>query len=478
MRRKQADQTAGRHDAQGDPRRWRVLWVTVAAQLLIVLDANIVNIALPSAQAALGMSDGDRQWVVTAYSLTFGGFLLLGGRVADLHGRKRTFIAGLVGFVLASALAGLAQDPLSLLAGRGMQGLAGAFFAPAGLAMLTTSFTDTTERAKAFGVFGAAVGTGGVAGMIFGGLLTEYASWRWCLLINVPIVAILLVAAVRVLRESRSSGVSGYDLPGALTATLGIGALIYAVSQAEARGWTHPVPLVCGLAGAGLLAAFIRIEHRSAHPMMPLRVIAHRIRGSGHVINFVAGGALYAAYLFLTYYLQSVQHYSALQAGLAFVPMAVGILVGALGVGRLAARVTPRAILVGGLVLGGLGMAGLATIDPYTGYTVLLVAQLVVGMGVGAALTTIVSVTLQDVLPDDSGVAGALTNATQQIGGAMGISLLNVLALAVTSTATDPRSVHGLTSGYAAAFLAGAGLLTAAALIALIALRSSSPQRQ
>ncbi|MER5317790.1 MFS transporter [Streptosporangium roseum] len=481
MKRRQVDQRAALEDGfarAGDPRRWRVLWVVVTAQLLIVLDANIVNIALPSAQAALGMSDGDRQWVVTAYSLTFGGFLLLGGRVADLHGRRRIFLAGLAGFALASALAGLAQDPLSLLAGRAAQGLAGAFFAPAGLAMLTTSFTDAAERAKAFSVFGAAVGTGGVAGMIFGGVITEYASWRWCLLINVPVVAILLVAAVRVLRESRSSGPKGYDLPGALTATLGIGALIYAVSRAEARGWAHLEPLGFGGAGAALLAAFVVIEHRSAHPMMPLRVIAHRVRGSGHTINFVAGGALYAAYLFLTYYLQGVKHYSALQAGLAFIPMAAGILIGALGTGRLPARLTPRTVLIAGLALGALGMAGLATIDAHSGYAVLLVTQLVIGTGVGAALTTIVSLTMHDVPPDDSGVAGALTNATQQIGGAVGISLLNVLALTVTGTAADPRSADALTSGYNAAFLTGAGLLAAAALIAWTALRGSRAGRR
>jgi EmrB/QacA subfamily drug resistance transporter len=475
MKRRQVDQTAaveGDFARGGDPRRWRVLWVVVTAQLLIVLDANIVNIALPSAQAALSMSDGDRQWVVTAYSLTFGGFLLLGGRVADLHGRRRIFLAGLAGFALASALAGLAQDPLSLLAGRSAQGLAGAFFAPAGLAMLATSFTDAAERAKAFSVFGAAAGTGGVAGMILGGVLTEYASWRWCLLVNVPVVATLLVAAVPVLRESRSSGPKTYDLPGALTATVGIGALIYAVSRAEARGWAHLEPLGFGVAGAALLAAFVLIEHRSRHPMMPLRVIAHRVRGSGHTINFVAGGALYAAYLFLTYYLQGVKHYSALQAGLAFIPMAAGILIGALGTGRPPARLMPRTV-VAGLALGALGMAGLATIDAHSGYAVLLVTQLVVGTGVGAALTTIVSLTMLDVRPDDSGVASALTNATQQIGGAVGISLLNVLALTVTSTAADPRSADALTSGYNAALMTGAGLLAAAALIAWTALRGS-----
>lgn len=465
--------TDRRTPSDGDPRRWRVLGIVVAAQLLIVLDANIVNVALPSVQTALGMSDGDRQWVVTAYSLAFGGFLLFGGRVADLRGPKRAFVAGLVGFALASAVAGLAQEPVTLLIGRAAQGLAGAFFAPAGLAMLATSFTDRTERAKAFGFFGAAVGTGGVAGMVLGGVLTEYASWRWCLLVNVPVVALLLVPAVRTLRDERPGRSRGYDLPGAMTATLGIGALIYGVSQTEVRGWADPLPLGFGVGGATLLVLFVYIEHRSARPMMPLRVVRHRARGGGHLINFLAGGALYAAYLFLTYYLQVSKGYSALQTGLAFVPMAIGILVGALGTGRLPGRTDPRVVLVTGLVLGALGLAGLATIDPGTGYVLLAAGQLVIGLGVGAALTTVVSLTLEEVLPEDTGVASALTNATQQIGGAVGLSILNLLALSVTNRAANPASASALTSGYTAAFLAGAGLLAAAALIALGVLRGS-----
>jgi EmrB/QacA subfamily drug resistance transporter len=470
--------TGASSPSDGTPRRWGVLGIVVAAQLLIVLDANVVNVALPSVQASLGMSDGDRQWVATAYSLTFGGFLLLGGRVADLRGPKRAFVAGLVGFALASAVAGLAQEPISLLVGRAAQGLAGAFFAPAGLAMLTTSFTDKTERARAFGVFGAAVGTGGVLGLVLGGVLTQYLSWRWCLLINVPVVALILVPAGRSLRADRPGRSTGYDVPGALTATLGIGALIYAVSQTEVRGWSHPLPLGFGLAGSALLVLFIRIEHRSARPMMPLRVVRHRVRGGGHLINFLAGGALYAAYLFLTYYLQISKGYSALQTGLAFVPMAIGILIGALGIGRLPRRIDPRAILLTGLTLGALGLAGLATIDPDTSYLVLAATQLVVGLGVGAALTTVVSLTLEDVIPEDSGIASALTNATQQIGGAVGISILNVLAVSVAGQASQPLSASALTDGYTAAFLAGAVLLAVAALIALIAIRpSSAPPR-
>lgn len=416
---------------RGDPRRWPALWVIVAAQLLVVLDANVVNIALPSAQAALDMSDADRQWVVTAYSLAFGGFLLLGGRVADLRGYKATFLVGLCGFALAPALAGLAQEPGSLLLGRAAQGLAGALFAPAGLAMLTVSFGGARERARAFGVFGAAVGTGGVAGMILGGVLTEHASWHWCLLINVPVVLLLVMPALRLLPDGRSTAATGYDIPGAVTATFGIRALVYGVSQAGEEGWGSPQTLGWAAGGVLLLGLFVWIEHRTPQPMLPLAVLRHRVRGSGHLINCLAGAALYAAYLFLTYYLQLVKDYSALQTGLAFVPMATGILVGALATGRMPVRITPRSVLSTGLILGMIGLLALGSIDVHTGYwPVLFTAQLAAGLGMGAALTTVISMTLNDVRPEDSGIASALTNATQQIGGAVGVSILNVVALA------------------------------------------------
>jgi EmrB/QacA subfamily drug resistance transporter len=454
-----------------DPRRWKALAVIAAAQLLIVLDSSVVNIALPSAQAALGMSDAGKQWVIAAYTLTFGGFLLLGGRLADMRGRKKIFMIGIVGFAVASAVGGLAVGPVMLPLARAAQGVFAAMIAPAGLAMLATTFTDPRERGRAFGIFGAAVGSGMAAGMVLGGVLTEFGSWRWCLLVNLPLALVILVAATRLLTDSRSSRTTGYDVPGAVTATLGVGSLIYGISQAEVMGWTHPSTLVFGVAGLALLAMFVAIEARSTHPMMPLRIVRDRIRGSGYLIVFLVGAALLAFYLFLTYFLQVVQQYSPLATGLAFLPSGVGIFVGSLGAGRLLSRTTPRAVMIVGLLMGALGLAWLGVIDPDTGYwSVIFPAQLVSGLGIGAALTTVTKATLDGVAPDDSGVASALTNAMRQIGGAVGVSALNVVALSVTA---DSGHV-ALTAGYVAAFLVGAGLLATAALVALVVIKPRS----
>jgi EmrB/QacA subfamily drug resistance transporter len=457
-----------------DPRRWAALALIAAAQLLVVLDASVVNIALPSAQQALGMSDIGKQWVVTGYSLTFGGFLLFGGRLADLHGRKRIFVVGLAGFAVASALGGFASGPEMLLVARAAQGMFAALLAPAGLALLATVFTDPAERGKAFGIFGAAVGTGGVVGMVLGGVLTEFGSWRWCLLVNLPVVLIILIPAVRMLSESRATGPIRYDLPGAITATLGVGSLIYGVSQAESAGWLSGPTLGFGAAGLVLLAVFVLIERRSAQPMMPLRIVLDRVRGGGYLIVLLIGAALYSLYLFLTYYLQVVQNYSALATGFAFVPIGVGILVGSLGAGRVLARMNPRRIVVVGLALGAVGMAWLGVLDPTTGFwPVVFPMQIVVGLGIGAAMTTVISMTLDRVSPDETGVASALTNAMREIGGAAGISALNVVAISVTAAQLGVTREAALTSGYVAAFGTGAGLLVVAALIALLATRST-----
>ncbi|MBB5803397.1 EmrB/QacA subfamily drug resistance transporter [Saccharothrix ecbatanensis] len=464
-------ETTSESSGSADPRRWLALAVIAAAQLLVVLDASVVNIALPSAQQALGMSDVAKQWVVTGYSLTFGGLLLLGGKLADLHGRKRLFIAGLVGFALASAVGGLAQNTETLLAARAVQGGFAAFLAPAGLALLVTTFTNPAELGKAFGIFGAAVGTGGVVGMVLGGVLTEYGSWRWCLLINLPVVLLILIAAVRVLRDSRASGPVRYDLPGTVTGTLGVGALIYGISQAVERGWLSLPTLAFVLTGLVLLGAFVWIEHRSDAPMMPLRVVRDRVRGSGYAVVFLIGGALYAFYLFLTYYLQVVQDYTPLRTGLAFVPIGVGIFVGSVVAGRLLGRFSARVVVITGLVAGVLGIGWLGFIDPTTGFwTTVMPAQLVVGLGIGAALTTVMKLTLDGINPDDSGVASALTNAMREIGGAVGISALNVVAISVTAAA-GPLTDGALTDGYATAFLVSAAVLAVATLLAVFAVK-------
>ncbi|ONI91417.1 hypothetical protein ALI22I_08620 [Saccharothrix sp. ALI-22-I] len=466
-----AAETASGSTDSADPRRWLALAVIAAAQLLVVLDASVVNIALPSAQQALGMSDVAKQWVVTGYSLTFGGLLLLGGRMADLHGRKRMFVWGLVGFAVASAVGGLAENAAILLTARAVQGGFAAFLAPAGLALLATTFTDPAERGKAFGIFGAAVGTGGVIGMVLGGVLTEYGSWRWTLLINVPVVLLILIAAFRVLRDSRAGGPVRYDLPGTLTGTLGVGTLIYGISQAVERGWLSASTLTFVLVGIVLLVAFVWIEHRSAAPMMPLRVVRDRVRGSGYAVVFLIGGALYAFYLFLTYYLQVVQDYTPLRTGLAFVPIGVGIFIGSVVAGRLLGRMSARGVVIVGLLAGVLGIGWLGLIEPTTGFwSTLMPAQVVVGLGIGAAMTTVMKLTLDGVDHGDAGVAGALTNAMREIGGAVGISALNVVAISVTAAA-GPLSDRTLTDGYAIAFLASAVVLAVATLIAVFAVK-------
>jgi EmrB/QacA subfamily drug resistance transporter len=468
----QSDAAAARGTSQvgADPRRWLALAVIAAAQLLVVLDASVVNIALPSAQAALGMSDVAKQWVVTGYSLTFGGFLLVGGRIADLHGRKLVFLVGLAGFAVASAVGGLAQDSAVLLGARAAQGVFAALLAPAGLALLATTFTEPAERGKAFGIFGAAVGTGGVLGMVLGGVLTEYGSWRWCLLINLPVVALIAAAAVPLLRESRAEGRARYDLPGAVTATLGVGALIYGISQAVDRGWLGVSTVSFVVAGLLLLVGFVLLQTRVPVPMMPLRVVRDRVRGSGYLVVLLIGAALYAFYLFLTYYLQVVQGYTPLGTGLAFVPIGVGIFAGSMLAGRALARANARAVVIGGLVPSTIAIGVLGAVEPDTGFwTVVMPVQLVVGLGIGAALTTVMKLTLDGVDPDDTGVASALTNAMREIGGAVGISALNVLAISVTAAAgTGPAA---LTEGYASAFLAAAALLLVATVVTVLAVK-------
>jgi EmrB/QacA subfamily drug resistance transporter len=452
---------------QFERRRARAaLTVVVAAQLLVVLDASVVTIALPAAQADLGMADSIKQWVFTGYSLAFGSFLLLGGRVADVFGRKKIFLVGLSGFTVASVLGGMAADQSMLLAARAAQGIAAAFLAPAGLAILTTIFPQGRARAKAFAIFGAATGSGGVVGMILGGVLTA-GSWRWCLLINLPLGLVVLILALRWLEESTSTRPASFDLAGVLTATLGVGALIYGISNVAVDGWLAPVTVACGVAGLVLLVAFVLIERRSAEPMMPLRIVLDRIRGSAFLIILTVNAATYAFYLLLTYYLQVIKDYSAFATGLAFVPVGIGILVGSAVAGRAVSRWQPRQVVIVGLLLAVVGVAAMALLRVDTPFWALVLpVQLVAGAGFGATLTTIVSLALFGIGSNESGVASALTNAMGQVGGAAGVSVLNVIAVVVTAAQPHPDSEVAMNSGYVAAFLGAAALLTVALLIA------------
>ena len=467
------------------PRKWLALAVIAVAQLLIVLDATIVNIALPTAQTALHISDADRQWMITAYTLAFGGLLLLGGRIADYTGRKRAFIIGLLGFAVASAIGGLAQNAPELFAARALQGAFGALMAPAALSLLTVTFTEAKERARAFGVYGAIAGGGGAIGLLLGGLLTEYASWRWTLLVSTPIAIIAAVAASRFLTESRAEGNTKYDLPGAITSTAGLVSLVYGFTKAASDGWDSGVTIAYLVAAVALLVAFVVIEMRSEHPLLPLRVVLDRNRGGAFLSALLIGVGLFGVFLFLTFYLQVTLGYSALMTGVAFLPFTFGIISGA-GVSAALSRVGPRLLMSGGLLLAAIGMAMLTRIGVDTSFwTHVLPAEFVISFGLGVVFGPMSNTALVGVADHDAGVASALINTTQQIGGSLGTALLNTIftsavasyLLAHQAQAGDPGLVAVATvHSYTIAFWVGAGLIGLASVIALVLIRASKDE--
>src|SRR4051794_21921895 len=467
--------------------RWLALAVIAVSQLLIVLDATIVNIALPTAQTALHISDANRQWMITAYTLAFGGLLLLGGRIADYTGRKRAFIIGLLGFAAASALGGLAQNAGTLFAARALQGAFGALMAPAALSLLTVTFTEAKERARAFGVYGAIAGGGGAVGLLMGGLLTEYASWRWTLLISAPIAILAALAAVRFVGESRAEGNTRYDLPGALTSTLGLVALVYGFTKASSDGWGAAATIEFLVAAAVLLVAFVLIELRSSHPLLPMRVILDRNRGGSYLSALLLGVGLFGVFLFLTFYLQITLGYSALQTGVAFLPFTVGIILGAGLSAQLLTRVGPRLLMFAGLLMAAGGMALLTRIGVDTGFwSHVFPAELVISFGMGVTFGPMSNTALVGVADHDAGVVSALINTTQQIGGSLGTALLNTIFTSAVASylvghraeITDPSQLPGLQAvatvhSYTVAFWVGAALIGLAALIALVLVRAT-----
>jgi EmrB/QacA subfamily drug resistance transporter len=463
-----------------DPRRFKALAVIAVAQLMIVLDATVVTIALPSAQRTLHISVANRQWVMTAYSLAFGGFLLLGGRISDFLGRKRMFVFSLLGFAAASALGGLAQSSAMLFGARALQGTMAAVMAPAALSLITVTFTETRERARAFGVYGAIAGGGAAIGLILGGLLTQYVSWRWTLLINAPIAVVAAALASRLVRESREQRRTSYDVPGALSATGGLLALVYGFTRAQADGWGSTTTLALVGLGVMLLAAFVLIERNSEHPLLPLRVVQDRNRGGSYLASLLVGIAMFATFLFLTYYFQGTLHYSAIRSGFAFLPFSVGIVSGATVSSRLLPRIGPRALMVSGFTLAAIGLGLFTRIGVDSEYlTRLLPAEVVVSLGMGMAFVPLSSTALIGVDPGDAGVASALVNTTQQTGGSLGVSLLNTVAASATTSylighgtaANAPAAA--LVHGYTTAFDISGALLAGAAVTAFAILRAT-----
>ncbi|MFF4251277.1 MFS transporter [Streptomyces sp. NPDC001663] len=418
-----------------DNRRWWALVVIALAQLMVVLDMTIVNIALPSAQADLNMSDGNRQWVITAYTLAFGGLLLLGGRVSDLVGRRTTFVVGLLGFAAASALGGAATGSGMLFGARALQGVFAALLAPSALALLATTFTDPKERAKAFGVFGAIVGAGAAIGLLAGGLLTEYLDWRWCLYVNVPVALVAFAGAWALLAPGERHPDAHLDVPGALLGSAGMLSLVYGFSEAESRSWGDALVVTLLVAGVVLLAAFGLWQTRARVPLLPMSVVRDRQRVGAFLTTLLVTIGMFGVFLFLTYYMQGVLHWSPLKTGLAYLPMTAAMIVGSTQIAaRLLGKVPPRALMVPGLLLAAGGLAIIAQVGVEPAYVShVLPGMLMLGLGMSTTMMTSISLATGSVAPRDSGAASATFNTAQQVGGSIGTALLNTIAATVTA---------------------------------------------
>lgn len=479
------------HEPELPAKRWLALAVIAIAQLMVVLDSSIVNIALPSAQRDLGISNADRQWVITAYTLAFGGLLLLGGRIADYVGRKRMFIVGLIGFAAASALGGAAQDSAMLFGARALQGAFAAVLAPAALSLITVTFTEARERARAFAVYGGIAGGGAAIGLILGGVLTQYASWRWCLLVNVPIAIVAAVAATRFVDESKAEGESRYDIRGAILVTGGLVSLVYGFTEAAKTGvgWVSVQTLGFLALSVVLLVAFVFVESRTAHALLPLRVVLDRNRAGSFLASLLVGAGLFGMFLFLTYYFQINLGWSPLKSGLGFLPFSGGLIVTAGLVSGLLPRFGPKPLMVLGLVLSSVGILSFTRITDTTSWAgTVLPGELVMSIGLALVFVPLSSLALKGVQNHDAGVASALLNTTQQIGGSLGTALLNTLYVSAVSgfLAVHVRAASQLAKqtplayihGYHVAFFVGFGLLAAAlvAVLAMVNARRDDPE--
>jgi len=468
--------------ASADPNRWRMLAVIAIAQLMIVLDGSIVNVALPEIQKALGISEANLQWVVTAYILAFGSLLLLGGRIADYWGRKRTFIVGLIGFAGASALGGMATSEGQMFAARGLQGLFAALLAPAALSLVTVAFTEPKERAKAFGVFGALSGAGAAIGLIVGGLLTDGPGWRWVMWVNVPIALVTAVFAIVVVHESKAGGHPHFDIPGAILSTTGLFALVYGftrVAQAD-HGWADPLAIASLAAAVILLVSFVLFERRTSNPLLPLRIPADRVRGGSYLTFLVVGAGLTAMFLFLSFYMQVVLGYDALKTGLHFLPFSLGIILTAGIVARVLPKVGPRPLMIGGLIVAGIGMLLLLRTTPDDQYwTHVFPSMIIIPVGMAFVFIPTSSTALIGVDAKDAGVASALLNTSQQVGGSVGLALLTTLSLAARTESIDELGLQengqpypeSLVAGFHVGYFWGAILLFLGAAIAFVFVR-------
>jgi EmrB/QacA subfamily drug resistance transporter len=478
-----------------DPHRWLILGTVGLAQLMVVLDATIVNIALPSAQRALGFTTVDRQWVVTAYALAFGSLLLFGGRLGDLIGRKITFLAGALGFAAASAVGGAATSFGMLVAARAAQGAFGALLAPAALSILTTTFSDPKERGKAFGVYGAIVGAGGAIGLVLGGVLTEYLTWRWCLYVNLIFAGLAVMGAVLLLKQQRARAGARLDLPGVALVSASMFCLVYGFSNAASHNWHTPSTYGFLTAGVALLAVFAWWQSRAASPLLPPRVVLDRNRGGAYLAVLTAGAGIFGVFLFLTYYLQQTLGYSPVVSGVAFLPLIATLVVAAnLSNVVLLPRLGPRPLVTAGLLLAAGSLVWLTRIGVHSSYASAVLGPLMAaGLGFGFTIAPSMNTGTFGVAPQDVGVVSATLNTGQQIGGSIGTSLLNtIFASAVAqyltshlspatlvrghpaASLTEMSLIHGYTTGFwVAAAIFGAGAVTCGTLFRSGPLRAS-----
>jgi EmrB/QacA subfamily drug resistance transporter len=457
------------------------LLLLAMTQFVIVIDASIVNVALPSIGSALHFAQTDLSWVVNAYTLTFGGFLLLGGRLADLLGRRRMFMLGLVLFSASSLLGGLAQSEAWLIVARAAQGLGAAIVSPAALSIITTTFADGEERNRALGVWGAVAGAGGAAGVLLGGVLTSGLSWRWVLFVNVPIGLLCTLLAPRVLSESHAE-VEGreFDIPGAVTITAGLALLVYAMVEAVNAGWgsTSTIARLCG--AVLLIGAFVAIERRRRAPLMPFSIFRLRTLRGANVVALLIGMALFSMFYFISLYMQEVLHFSPLKAGLCYLPLSVGIILSAGGASVLVTRVGFKPVLVSGLVLIAAGLLWFSQVRANGSFVAdVLGPSLLAAVGLGLSFVPVTIAAVTGTRPAEAGLASGLVNTSQQVGGALGLAILATIANSRTKDllhAGGHSAAGALTDGFGRAFLTGAGFAVAGAALAL-ALISSRDSR-
>jgi EmrB/QacA subfamily drug resistance transporter len=451
-----------------DPRRWQALTLVCVAFFMTVLDVSIVNVALPSIKTALNVAEKDLQWVITAYAITFGGFLLLGGRAGDLLGRRRMFMIGIVVFSGASLICGLAGSIGVLIAARALQGIGAAIISPATLSIITTTFEEGSERNKALGIWGAMGGSGAAAGVLFGGILTKYAGWEWIFFVNVPVGAAVLALMRPIVRESRIAGLHGFDFPGAATITAGLALLVYGISKAPDVGWSSGQTIGVLIASAALLAVFVVIERRQSAPMVPFRIFRTRTVAGANIAGFLLGAVIFSNFFLLTLYVQQVLHYSALKTGLTFL-FTAGTVIPVAGASQaLVTRIGVRPVMTVGLALITAGMVWYSQIGPHSRFASgLLPGYLLVGVGIAFSFIPMSIAALAGVAHEEAGLASGLINTSQQIGGALGVAIAATVAF--THAKTLIAHGHDVLSAQTSGFALGFWVIAAIGAVAVLA---------